>query len=218
MAKRQGSPQQKPKRNPGRPNSADAGDAKDAILQAARRLLQDDLPAQVTNSMIAREAGADPALIRYYFGSRSALLLAVIGELMKNVRQTSPERADGRRAVPVLADRRDAAFRPHGAFDAAPHGRRTGRVRLAGGAGGGPRAERGLVGPYATILKEQIGDEIVDVDPCSCTSPSWACANSSPPRSRSILPLAEPGTDPKELADRYQDFVVDLFLNGLRKR
>ena len=65
MAKQQGAAQKKPKRNPGRPFSADASDAREAILQAACRLLKNNLPTQVTNSMIAREAGADPALIRY---------------------------------------------------------------------------------------------------------------------------------------------------------
>jgi hypothetical protein len=33
-----------------------------------------------------------------------------------------------------------------------------------------------------------------------------------------ILPLAESGTHPAELAKRYEAFVIDLFLNGLRRR
>ena len=32
------------------------------------------------------------------------------------------------------------------------------------------------------------------------------------------MPLAEPGTDPADLAARYETFVIDLFLNGLRRR
>ena len=68
VAKKQGAAQQKLKRNPGRPYSADANDAREAILQAACRLLRDKLPTQVTNTMIAREAacgsGAHPVLLR----------------------------------------------------------------------------------------------------------------------------------------------------------
>ncbi|MEL0252557.1 MAG: TetR family transcriptional regulator, partial [Novosphingobium sp.] len=44
-------------------------------------LLQELTPAQVTIAAIAREAGADPALVRYYFGSREALLLEVTQQI-----------------------------------------------------------------------------------------------------------------------------------------
>src|SRR4051812_49389758 len=77
----------KTKRTPGRPVSAGAPDAKEAIIQAAERLLKDNLPSQVTNSMIAREAGADPALIRYYFGDRASLFMAVVENMFASNRE-----------------------------------------------------------------------------------------------------------------------------------
>jgi AcrR family transcriptional regulator len=46
-----------------------------------QKLLQELTPAQVTIAAIAREAGADPALVRYYFGSREALLLEVTQQI-----------------------------------------------------------------------------------------------------------------------------------------
>ena len=218
MAKQQGAAQQKPKRNPGRPYSADANDAREAILQAATRLLKDNLPAQVTNSMIAREAGADPALIRYYFGDRSALLMAVAEELMKSVRAAPPpspmdaEQFLDWRIGGTLRFARSARSVQRLMIDElaeskSPEVREAVRQRNAG-----------LVARYAEILKTQIGDEIVDVDPLFLHAAILGVCEFFTAAQAVILPLAEPGTDPKELADRYQAFVVDLFLNGLRKR
>jgi TetR/AcrR family transcriptional regulator len=218
LAKRQGSPQHPPKRAAGRPNAADAGDAKEAILRAASRLLKDKLPAQVTNSMIAREAGTDPALIRYYFGDRSSLFMAVAEELMKGVREPTP-------VAPMDAER-FLDWRIGGTLRFARSARSVQRLMVDELAeSGSPRVREairernaGLVARYAEILKNQIGDEIVEVDPLFLHAAILGVCEFFTAAQAVILPLAEPGTDPKDLADRYQDFVVDLFLNGLRKR
>ena len=218
VAKRQSSPEHKPKRTPGRPNAADAGDAKEAILQAASRLLKDKLPAQVTNSMIAREAGADPALIRYYFGDRSSLLMAVAEELMKSVREPPPgspmdaeQFLDWRVGGTLRFARRARSMQrlmvDELAESSSAHVREAVRQRNAG-----------LVARYADILKNQIGDEIVEVDPLFLHAAILGVCEFFTAAQAVILPLAEPGTDPIDLADRYQAFVIDLFLNGLRKR
>ena len=57
------------------------------MITTARALLNDLPPAKVTTSAIARAAGADPALIRYYFGDRETLLLAVVDAMMDDVRR-----------------------------------------------------------------------------------------------------------------------------------
>jgi AcrR family transcriptional regulator len=218
LAKRQGSPQHKLKRTPGRPNAADAGDAKELILQAASRLLKDKLPAQITNSMIAREAGADPALIRYYFGDRSSLFMAVAEELMNGVREPPP-------LAPMDAEQ-FLDWRIGGTMRFARSARSMQRLMVDELAeSGSPRVREtvrernaGLVARYADILKNQIGDEIVEVDPLFLHAAILGVCEFFTAAQAVILPLAEPGTDPKDLADRYQDFVVNLFLNGLRKR
>ena len=218
MAKKPGSIKQKTKRNPGRPNSADAGDAKAAILQAARRLLQDNLPARVTNSMIAREAGADPALIRYYFGDRSSLLLALVKELMKTANPPPP-------AAPMDA-RQFLDWRIDGTLRFARTTRSMQRLMIDELAESSSKEVRDavhaqnatLIQRYAEILKDQIGDEIVDVDPLFLHVAILGVVEFFIAAQSTILPLAEPGTDPQDLADRYESFVVDLFLNGLRKR
>jgi len=218
VPKQQVATKPKLKRNPGRPHSADASDAREAILQAACRLLKDKLPTQVTNSMIAREAGADPALIRYYFGDRSALLLAAVEELMKSTRQPAPsapmdaEAFVTWRVASTLRFARTARSMQRLMVDElAEHGspevREAIRVR-----------NHGLVERYAEILKQQVGDEIVDVDPLFLHAAILGVCEFFTAAQSVILPLAEPGADPADLAARYEAFVIDLFLNGLRRR
>jgi len=77
---------------------------------------------------------------------------------------------------------------------------------------------KGLVDRYADILKTEIGDEIVDVDPLFLHVAILGVCEFFTAAQSIILPLAEPETDPAELADRYEAFVIDLFLNGLRRR
>ena len=70
-----------PRRGKGRPVGSGDGVGKETLIAAAKKLLQELTPAQVTIAAIAREAGADPALVRYYFGSREALLLGVTQQI-----------------------------------------------------------------------------------------------------------------------------------------
>jgi AcrR family transcriptional regulator len=218
VVKQQGAAKQKVRRTPGRPYSADANDAREAILQAACRLLKDNLPSQVTNSMIAREAGADPALIRYYFGDRSSLLLAAVEELMKHIRKPAPP-------APMTAEQ-FVSWRVDATLDFARMARSMQRLMVDELAEGGTPEVReairlrnkGLVDWYGAILKEQIGDEIVDVDPLFLHAAILGVCEFFTSAQSTILPLAEPGTDPAQFADRYEAFVIDLFLNGLRKR
>jgi hypothetical protein len=75
-----------------------------------------------------------------------------------------------------------------------------------------------LVERYAAILKTQVGDEIVDVDPLFLHVAILGVCEFFTAAQSVIMPLAEPGTDAAELAQRYEAFVIDLFLNGLRRR
>ena len=68
-------------------------------------------PGQVTRLDIARAAGVDPALIRYYFGNKEALLAAAVLEAGKEMRgrtrentalATSPSEKLRRRMVALL--------------------------------------------------------------------------------------------------------------------
>lgn len=66
------------KRAQGRPPKADAEATRARLIAATRTLLHKTRPAKVTRDEIARAAGVDPALVRYYFGNKSALFAEVI--------------------------------------------------------------------------------------------------------------------------------------------
>jgi hypothetical protein len=70
------------KRKRGRPQSGHAKVGQDTIVAAARQLIEKLRPHQVTIARIAREAGVDPALVRYYFKNREQLLLAVVENIL----------------------------------------------------------------------------------------------------------------------------------------
>ena len=67
-----------PARGKGRPPRTEPGVGREAIIDAARELLRVRPPGKVTREEIARFAGVNPALIRYYFGDKSNLLTAVV--------------------------------------------------------------------------------------------------------------------------------------------
>lgn len=82
-----------PRRSRGRPAETHDGVGQEAILNAAEALLRELPPAKVTRAAVARQAGVDPGLIRYYFKDRSSLLLAVVRRVVteqKRARASEP--------------------------------------------------------------------------------------------------------------------------------
>ena len=69
------------RRGKGRPTASASGVGREALVSAARSLLQELPPAQVTSTAVAKRANADPALVRYYFGNRENLLFEVANRL-----------------------------------------------------------------------------------------------------------------------------------------
>lgn len=81
------------KRAQGRPPRADAEATRARLISATRALLHKTKPAKITRDEIAREAGVDPALVRYYFGNKSALfdeVIRVVSEELKERRAALP--------------------------------------------------------------------------------------------------------------------------------
>jgi AcrR family transcriptional regulator len=69
------------RRRSGRPGHTQNAVGRDAIIAATRELLKIKPPAEVSQIDIARFAGIDSSLIRYYFGTKDALLTAVAAEI-----------------------------------------------------------------------------------------------------------------------------------------
>lgn len=79
-----------PRRRQGRPATAEAAVGRERVIAAARELLRTTKPARLTIEAVARHAGVDARLVRYYVGDRAALHHAVIESLL---REREAERA-----------------------------------------------------------------------------------------------------------------------------
>jgi AcrR family transcriptional regulator len=71
-----------PKRPPGRPRD---DVQRTALINETLRLLQTTPPSNLTRLDIARAAGVDPALIRYYFGDKYKLFAEVIAVIAAEI-------------------------------------------------------------------------------------------------------------------------------------
>jgi AcrR family transcriptional regulator len=74
----------KPTRRQGRPPSDTVQGLRDKIIAATRDLLRTRPPDTISRADIARAAAVDPALIRYYFGTRDDVLRAVAKTFMND--------------------------------------------------------------------------------------------------------------------------------------
>lgn len=89
------------KRSKGRPYDPDSTVGREALIQAARELLRTVPSAKMTRLDIARHAGVDPALIRYYFGDKSRLMAEVVLEVLRDMRGARERRS----STTALSDR-----------------------------------------------------------------------------------------------------------------
>src|SRR6516162_2302080 len=72
------SPARRTKRKQGRPQKDMPAVGRETLIAATRKLMKAMPPAQITRLDIAHAAGVDPALIRYYFGDKSKLIVAAV--------------------------------------------------------------------------------------------------------------------------------------------
>ena len=75
------------KRKQGRPQKDKPAVGPDALIAATRQLMRTTPPAQITRLDIARVAGVDPGLIRYYFGNKSKLIVAAVLQVGAELRE-----------------------------------------------------------------------------------------------------------------------------------
>jgi AcrR family transcriptional regulator len=74
------------KRSKGHPVASDSLGAQ-ALIDATRELLKIEHPRDITAKMIARQAGGDPRLLTYYFGTKAKLLEVVAGQMILEFRE-----------------------------------------------------------------------------------------------------------------------------------
>lgn len=205
------------KRGQGRPVSGENDVGRERLLIATEKLLRTLPPARVTISRIAQEANADPALVRYYFGNRAALLVAVVDRVTAH-----PQRATNLKGTPTEALAEHIA-RTVDLVRRAPFLHRLINEELEEAGTEESRARvRGmnldLVDYYRKMLAADEGEELTDVDPLFLYVTVLGASDffsSAEPLIRDLLP---PGTDMSKLTVRFQDFLAKLVLDGLRKR
>jgi AcrR family transcriptional regulator len=205
------------KRGQGRPVSGENDVGRERLLVATEKLLREMPPARVTISRIAREANADPALIRYYFGNRAALLVAVVDRVtahpQRNVQpKDKPTAALADHIARTVQLVRRAPFLHRLINDELNDvGTEETRARVRG-------MNLDLVEYYRQMLRADGGRELVEVDPLFLYVAVLGVSDffsSAEPLIRELLPK---GTDMETVSADFQAFLVRLILDGLRKR
>ena len=205
------------KRGQGRPVSGENDVGRERLLIATEKLLREMPPARVTISRIAREANADPALIRYYFGNRAALLVAVVDRVTAHPHRDVPRKDNAAVALAEHIARtvqlvRRAPFLHRLINDELNDvGTEESRARVRG-------MNLDLVAYYRDMLSADGGRELVEADPLFLYVAVLGVSDffsSAEPLIRELLPK---GTDMETVSADFQAFLVRLILDGLRKR
>lgn len=205
------------KRGQGRPVSGENDVGRERLLIAAEKLLRTMAPAHVTISRIAREANADPALVRYYFGNRAALLIAVVDRVtahpqreVRQIQEPTVALADHIaqtvqlvRRAPFLHRLIHDELEQTGTEEARAH---VGAMNLD------------LVEFYRTLLKADDGAELIDADPLLLHLVVLGASDFFSSAEALVRDLLPKGTDMEKLTADFQAFLIKLVLDGLRKR
>ncbi|MEG3124170.1 TetR/AcrR family transcriptional regulator [Sphingomonas sp. GB1N7] len=205
------------KRGQGRPVSGENDVGRERLLVATEKLLRTMPPARVTIARIAQEAKVDPALVRYYFGSRSALLVALVDRVTTHAQRGWQPQDD---PVTALADHigktvqfvRSAPYMHRLMIDELmQEGTQESRARVT-------TMNQDLVAFYKDLLGADDGRELVATDPLFLHLAVLGASDffsSAEPLVRALLPEE---ADMEKLTSDFRDYLIALFMDGLRKR
>jgi TetR/AcrR family transcriptional regulator len=217
-ARRPRIPASEARRKRGRPRAKQGTVGREAIVAAARRLLDKLPPHKVTISSIARSAGVDPALVRYYFGSREELLLAVIEDILTSWTFAHPPvtAEPAANQAGLVRDKLDFALKVRSmqrlmidecASAKSAEVRR--RVR---------ELNAGAVSRHALMLHSDRKTRVKATDPLFMYVAIIGMCEFFAAAQPMIAPLVPEGVSHDELVKRYKDFIVHLVLDGMRAR
>ena len=205
------------RRRQGRPVSGTNDVGRERLLAATEKLLRTMPPARVTISAIAQEAKADPALVRYYFGDRAALLVALVDRITAHQTRSTRAKDD---PTAALADHisktvtfiRDAPFMHRLMIDELAHAESEEtreRVRSM---------NLDLVDYYRDLLHLDNGNELVDADPMYLFLVILGASDFFSSAQPLIREMLSEGTDMDAFTSGFEAFLIKLVLDGLRKR
>ena len=207
------------KRKPGRPHASQKTVGRAGIIRSARKLLERQPPHQVTLKDIARQAGVDPALVRYYFSSREELLFAVVENIVNTWTASHTPRPDG-------APAEQLATWIRGMVDFAGKVRSMQRLMIEECAEArSPQVRKRVrelnaaaVAGYARLFAPNHAQPLTRVDPLLVYIAIIGMSEFFFAAQPMIRPLLPKGTSTADLAERYKGFIVKMVLNGLRPR
>jgi TetR/AcrR family transcriptional regulator len=218
VASKKSGGQQKRKRKRGRPQASEEGVGRDGIIAAARALIETLHPHRVTIVMIARKAGVDPALVRYYFSSREELFLAVAENIVTTWVATHPP------AQAAHAEQLATAVSEMVDFARSVRSMQRLMIDECAEAKSPQVRHRALelnsvaVQAFARLFDQKQAEPLEPADPLFVyvavigMSEFFAAAQSM------IVPLLPQKISASELAERYKRFLVKMVLDGLRPR
>jgi AcrR family transcriptional regulator len=204
------------RRGKGRPTASESGVGRDALVAAARELLQELPPAQVTSTAIARRANADPALVRYYFGNRENLLFEVAKQIGAEANRPPPDEGD---PIELLADMIHNTFR---FTRSAKHMQRLMIEELDSASSAEVREKmrewnRQPLSNYAKLQELDEDGNLRKFDPLFMHLAVVGISDFFASGAPLIELVAPPDTDMDELQRAYEAFVVELITRGLRR-
>lgn len=204
------------KRRQGRPVAGASEVGRETVLKAALALLRTSPPGQVSIAAVAREAGVDPALIRYYFGSREALLL----EVAKHLAESDDPAFAEENPVAALEEFIHRTFR---FTRSAKYMQRLMVEELSSARSPEVRDQvrdwsRGPIDFYERLGIRAKGKELAEFNPLFLHLAIVGISDFFVSGQPLIQLLVPPDTDMAVLQADYEKFVVRLLLEGLRRR
>jgi len=210
------------KRGKGRPTADENGVGRETLIDTAARLLQELPPAQVSIAAIGREAGVDPALIRYYFGNREALLFEVAQKFAQPAQDAASQDEAG--------EDWDAAAQLetfiHRTFRFTRSAKYMQRLMIEElGTTKSPAIQQKLkewqrtpVAFYERLQARDGGEKLGEFDALFLHLAVVGISDFFQAGSAVVKMLASDGADIEELEQHFEAFVVRLLLDGLRRR
>jgi AcrR family transcriptional regulator len=209
------------KRRQGRPPKKVQAVGRDKLVAVARQLLKTKPPGQISGLEIARTAGVDPALIRYYFGNKSGLFVAAAWQALAELRErqrvkgaginSAAERLKQRIRTLLESEFEDPSLH-HLIVDRIIHSKSKEARALR------RDAVRQACAAFAEIIEQGVASgELSHVDPRHLyLAVIGAC--SFPMAERDLFAELMGGRPNRAHVEAYADFLANALLSGLAQR
>lgn len=209
------------RRRAGRPQNGGQSVGPETLVDATIALLRTVPPAKVTLREVARRTRVDPALVRYYFGDKSGLLVKAASHLVAEYYASTTPKIHGRKSVrerlrqrisDILKVLSDNPYLHQIMVEQVVHWHRQAGKKML------KEVTDQAYGISRTLVDEGVAaGEMRRVDPRLLHIAIVGLCEAFV----SLRPLTEElfkGKAQEELIARYRDFLVGLLLDGLRPR